>query len=98
MLATIKEYAAERLRGGPEFDAAARRAHAAYFADFAHRQWEGATADRRDAALAALSADAENLRLAWRHCLAERDVDQLNKLVDGLWARVRVGEPLPADG
>ena len=85
MLATIKEYAAERREGSPEFDAAARRAHAAYFADFARGQWEGATADRRDAALAALSADAENLRLAWRHCLAERDLDQLNKLVDGLW-------------
>ena len=40
MLATIREYATERLHDDPEFDAAARRAHAAYFADFARRQWE----------------------------------------------------------
>ena len=46
MLETIREYAAERLDDSPEFDAAARRAHAAYFADFARRQWEGVTADR----------------------------------------------------
>jgi predicted ATPase len=85
MLATIREYAAERLRERPEFDAAARLAHAAYFADFAHREWEGMTADRREAALAVLTANAENLRLAWRLWLSERDLGQLNKLIDALW-------------
>jgi predicted ATPase/class 3 adenylate cyclase len=86
MLATIKEYATERRHDNPEFDAAARRAHAAYFADFAHRQWECGVRDERGAALTPLRANTENLRLAWRHRLAERDLDQLNKLVDGLWA------------
>ena len=43
MLETIKEYAAERLEELPEFAAAARRAHAAYFADFAKRQWQHLT-------------------------------------------------------
>ena len=32
-----------------------------------------------------MTADIENLRLAWRHWVAERDLDQLNKLVDSLW-------------
>ena len=41
--------------------------------------------DRRDAALAALTANTENLRRAWRHWVDERDLDQLNKLIDGLW-------------
>jgi predicted ATPase len=86
MLATIKEYATERRQGSPEFDAAARRAHAAYFADFARRQWEGMTPDRRQEVLGALEENAENLRLAWDHWLAERELDQLNKLVDGMWA------------
>jgi predicted ATPase/class 3 adenylate cyclase len=85
MLATIREYAAERLSERPEFDVATRAAHAAYFADFGRRQWEGLTGDRREAVLAALSADAENLRLAWRHWVSERDSHQLNKLIDGLW-------------
>ena len=85
MLATVREYAAERLHERPELDAATRAAHAAYFADFARRQWEGMAADRRGEALAALTADAENLRLAWRHWVSERDSHQLNKLIDGLW-------------
>jgi predicted ATPase len=86
MLATIKEYAAERLRENSDFERAARRAHAAYFADFARRHWERARGDRREAALAALTANTDNLSVAWRHWLAERDLEQLNKLLDGLWA------------
>jgi len=85
MLETIREYAAERLEDLPEFSAAARRAHAVYFADFARRQWEDLTGDRRETALAAMVADIENLRLAWRYWVSESDLDQLNKLVDSLW-------------
>jgi predicted ATPase/class 3 adenylate cyclase len=85
MLETIREYAAERLEELPEFAAAARRAHAAYFADFAKRQWQHLTGQRREAALAAMTADIDNLRLAWRHWVSERDRAQLNKLVDSLW-------------
>ena len=85
MLETIREYAAERLDELPEFAAAARQAHAAYFADFAKRQWQDLTGQRREAALAAMTADIDNLRLAWRHWVAERDRVQLNKLVDSLW-------------
>jgi predicted ATPase/class 3 adenylate cyclase len=85
MLETIREYAAERLDDLPEFSAAARRAHAVYFADFAHRQWEHLMGDRRDVALAAMSGNLENLRLAWRYWVGEGDLDQLNKLLDSLW-------------
>jgi predicted ATPase/class 3 adenylate cyclase len=85
MLETIREYATERLDDQPEFSAAARRAHAAYFADFAQRQWADLTGQRREPALAAMAADVDNLRLAWDHWAAERDLDQLNKLLDSLW-------------
>ena len=85
MLETIKEYAAERLDELPDFAAAARHAHAAYFADFAKRQWQDLTGQRREAALAAMTADIDNLRLAWRYWVAKRDRVQLNKLVDSLW-------------
>jgi predicted ATPase/class 3 adenylate cyclase len=85
MLETIREYAAERLDELPEFAAAARQAHAAYFADFAKRQWQDLTSQRRETALAAMTADIDNLRLAWRCWVAKRDMVQLNKLVDSLW-------------
>jgi predicted ATPase/class 3 adenylate cyclase len=85
MLETIREYAAERLDEQPQFSAAARRAHSAYFAEFAHRQWEHLTGQRREPALAAMTADIDNLRLAWDYWVGQRDLDQLNKLLDSLW-------------
>jgi predicted ATPase len=85
MLETIREYAGERLQELRGLSAAAQRAHAAYFADFAQRQWPHLTGPHREPALAAMAADAENLRTAWRYWVAEGNLDQLNKLVDSLW-------------
>jgi predicted ATPase/class 3 adenylate cyclase len=85
MLETIREYATERLDDLPDFSAAARRAHAVYFADFAQRQWGHLTGERGDTALASTAAETENLRVAWHYWVVERDLDQLNRLVDSLW-------------
>ncbi len=85
MLETIREYAAERLEEDPEFSAAARRAHATYFADFTQRQWERLTGFGREAALGAMESDIENVRTAWRYWVAEGDLEQLRKLTDCLW-------------
>jgi predicted ATPase/class 3 adenylate cyclase len=85
MLETIKEYAAERLHDREDLSASTCRAHAAYFADFAQRQWKDLIGVQREAALAAMSADIDNLRTAWRYWVARSDLDQLNKLVDSLW-------------
>jgi len=84
MLETIKEYARERLDHRPELLATTRRAHADFFADFAMRQSEQLTGYGREPAVAAMATDVENLRVAWRHWVNESDLDQLNKLVDGL--------------
>jgi predicted ATPase len=84
MLDTIKEYAAERLYDRPEVASATHRAHAAYFADYAQQQSEGLAGLQRDPALAAMAAELENLRVAWRYWVAEEDLHQLNKLVDSL--------------
>jgi predicted ATPase/class 3 adenylate cyclase len=85
MLETIREYASERLDELPDLRAAARRAHAAHFADFAQSQWGHVAGEQRESALAALAAEIENLRLAWGYWVDERDLEQLNKLVDSLW-------------
>jgi predicted ATPase/class 3 adenylate cyclase len=85
MLETIKEYAGERLHDEPEHAAAVHRAHATYFADFAERVREQLAGPRREAAMAAMAADIENLRVSWRYWVAEKDLQYLNKLVDSLW-------------
>jgi predicted ATPase/class 3 adenylate cyclase len=85
MLETMREFAVERLEGDPDFSVAARRAQATYFADFTQRQWKRLTGDAREAALADLSADIENVRTAWRYWVEKRDLEQLSKFVDSLW-------------
>jgi hypothetical protein len=85
MLETIREYAVERMEEDPGFSAATRWAHAAYFAEFSRRQWERLTGPGREAALAELSSDLENVRSAWSYWVGERDLDQLGKFIDSLW-------------
>ena len=85
MLGTIREYAAERLEEDPEFSAAARRAHAGYYADFTLRQWERLTGTDRETAIDDMDRDIENVQAAWRYWVAESDLEQLRKLADCLW-------------
>jgi predicted ATPase len=85
MLETIREFAAARLDEDPESGAAARRAHAAHFADWTQRQWEHLTGDGRDTASEQMVSDIENIRTAWRYWVAERDFEQLGKFTDSLW-------------
>jgi predicted ATPase len=85
MLETIREYAAERLEQNPEFSAAARRAHATYFATFTQSQWKQLTGEGREIALKEIEADIENVRTAWGYWVEEKDLEQLSKFVDSLW-------------
>jgi predicted ATPase/class 3 adenylate cyclase len=74
MLETIKGYATKRLDAQPELAAAARESHARYFATLA-----------QEAEDETLAAELDNLRIAWRHSVAARDVERLNALRDALW-------------
>jgi predicted ATPase len=85
MLETIREYAAERLEENPEFCAAARGAHAAYYAEFTHHQWRRLSGEEAEEALAEVEPEIENMRIAWRHWVVEADIEQLHKLTDCLW-------------
>ncbi len=85
MLETIREFAAARLDENPELTATARRAHAAYFADWTQLQWERLSGTDRDAASERMATEIENVRTAWRYWLAERDFEQLGKFTDSLW-------------
>jgi predicted ATPase len=84
MLETIREFASDRLDQRPDFAARARRAHASYYADMVRRLQPDLSGSRRIAALAAMVADVENLRIAWDYWVAAEDLAQLEKLADGL--------------
>ena len=85
MLETIREFAAARLEGDPEWSAAARRSHATYFAGWTQRQRERLTGDERETAAGQMASDIENIRTAWRFWASERDFDQLGRFTDSLW-------------
>ena len=83
MLETIREFATEQLARRPEA-AAVRRAHATYFADLAaalHRDLSGGDRDR---AMAVMTAEVGNLRIALRYWVEQADVGELTKLASSL--------------
>ncbi len=84
MLETIREYAADRLNADSELQKSVCLAHATYYADFAQQQWRMASQERVEA-LEAMTAEVENLKIAWRYWVTEGDLEQLQKMVDGLW-------------
>jgi predicted ATPase/class 3 adenylate cyclase len=85
MLETIREFAAERLEEEPALGAAARRVHAEYFSELAERRRGDLHGPEREAALAELESELGNLLTAWRYWVEACDLEQLAKLLDGLW-------------
>ncbi len=85
MLETIREYASDCLKADPDLYVAASRAHAAYFADLTQQQWQRMAGYERETAMEEMTVDIENLKIAWRYWAAERDLAQLNTMVNGLW-------------
>jgi predicted ATPase len=86
MLETIREYAAERLDEESELNMAASRAHAEYFSDFAQSRRDHLYGPSREDTLDDLASEIGNLRTAWRYWVGVGDLEQLNRLLDGLWA------------
>jgi predicted ATPase/class 3 adenylate cyclase len=86
MLGTIREYAGERLEQEPGLEVTARRAHAEYFARFAERRERDLYGPEREDALADLEVEIGNLRASWQHWVDAGDLEQLHRLLDGLWA------------
>jgi predicted ATPase/class 3 adenylate cyclase len=85
MLETIGEFAAEQLVADPDVAAAARRAFADYFVDFAQSRLRAARGAGGEAALGELAVETGNLRTAWRNLVDAGDLPGLNRLLDALW-------------
>jgi predicted ATPase/class 3 adenylate cyclase len=85
MLETVREYAAEKLQQSRELAQAASRAHAEYFSDFAEARRTPLHGSARVDALDELAFELGNLLTAWKYWVAARDLEQLDRLLDGLW-------------
>jgi predicted ATPase len=85
MLETIREYAADRLEEEPGLGIAARRVHAEYFSDFAQSRRDHLYGPEREDTLDDLASELGNLLTAWRYWVAAGDLEQLERLLNGLW-------------
>lgn len=86
MLGTIREFVTAQLEDDAAFCAAARRAHATYFAHLMQHRWKSMTEDGAGATWVQVAADIENAQIAWLYWLAEQNLEELRKLSEGLWA------------
>ncbi|NTU86313.1 MAG: AAA family ATPase, partial [Chloroflexales bacterium] len=65
----LRQYAGERLADAPAEAVAARAAHSAYFLGLLSRSEAGLKGARQRTALAAIDADLDNVRTAWRYAI-----------------------------
>jgi predicted ATPase/DNA-binding SARP family transcriptional activator len=81
----LRQYGQEVLEQTPSENEQILHAHAAYFADFIQKQWDPLTDARQRDALAAIDADLENLRRAWRYWLVRLEAVRIKMFADSFW-------------
>ena len=86
MLLMIKEFAESKLAESPDREAAARRSHADYFCRLVDGIGERLHSADRQAALDDLERELGNLRTAWDYWIAQDGVEQIFRMIEGMWA------------
>ncbi|MBE7549977.1 MAG: tetratricopeptide repeat protein [Anaerolineales bacterium] len=81
----IRQFAAEQLRTIPGDEEVLQALHCAYYTAFLEDQGLALQTNQQKTALAALAADMDNIRAAWRYAVAHKNVQALEKSVLGLW-------------
>lgn len=82
----VRQYAADRLQDYPEEEAAGRDRHSNYYTDFAARQEKHLKGARQLEALADMSAEMENIRIAWRHAVTHSHLESIRKPIRAFWS------------
>jgi predicted ATPase/class 3 adenylate cyclase len=79
----LRQYAEAELASDPELHERVLDAHAAFYSELGGELFPPGTTRE---GLAALEADIDNIRRAWRHSLAKENADQARRLIGPLWA------------
>ncbi len=80
----LRQYTAELLANAPVAERVARDRHAAYYVNALRRWFEEAKGPRQVAALAEMDFEIDNAQAAWEWVVAQGDVPQIGRAVDGL--------------
>lgn len=78
-------YAREKLDALPAEREAAQDRHCAYYAAFLQQQAARLKGGEQKAALEAIEADIENVRLAWRWAVARRKAPEIEQALEGVY-------------
>ena len=81
----LRQYVQEWLEKTDGESEKAITAHAAYFADTMDHWWNELRGHDQMTALAEIEADIENVRTAWRTCIQEKNVRQIEKFLKPFW-------------
>lgn len=85
MLETLRQYAAEKLQEAPEEKETVIKKHYRYFSSLLHRHRMDLKIGGQREAMAALEADHENIRAAWRQAVSHKDYQAIRNALDGLF-------------
>ena len=81
----LRQYAQEQLEETPKVNVSTQEAHAAYYAAFMEEKGLQLRGHKQMQALAEIQADIENVRVAWRFCLEQKNTSQIWMFIYGLW-------------
>lgn len=81
----LRQYGEAELRQDPEFSTHVDEAHAAFYAELMQESLALFVRSDQPRALRIVEDDLENVRSAWRHCLAIGDATAARSFVEGLW-------------
>ncbi|MBV7333124.1 AAA family ATPase [Chloroflexi bacterium TSY] len=81
----IRQFAAEQLQTVPNVVEQAQDLHCAYHVGFLQQRTADLKTGRQKEAIVEITADIDNVRLAWQHALRRRDVHALKQAAEGLF-------------
>lgn len=86
----VRQFAFDRLAEDPAAKAAVRQRHSDHFVDFVARLEPDLKGAQQLPALAAIDADIDNIRSAWRWALRQRDLVAIQRPMRALWCYYEV--------
>ncbi len=81
----VRQYAASQLAAKPTERQASQEAHSLYYLDWLERQDPGLHSNREKQVLAELTAEMDNLRVAWNWGVADGDMSRVCRVSSTLW-------------
>jgi predicted ATPase/DNA-binding SARP family transcriptional activator len=81
----IRQFAETQLRTDPQAAIQARQRHKDFFVDFLEARTAGVKGDRQTETLAEIEADIDNVRLAWREAVTNRESEAIERSAECLF-------------